>query len=56
MNFRNTRAVRPGFVRIANPKVKSKIRDRMSQFDSHKDYYEILGANERTSRRDLERL
>jgi len=28
----------------------------MSQFDSHKDYYGILGANERTSRRDLERL
>jgi curved DNA-binding protein CbpA len=28
----------------------------MSQFDSHKDYYEILGANERTSQRDLERL
>lgn len=28
----------------------------MSQFDSHKDYYEILGANERTSHRDLERL
>jgi DnaJ-like protein len=28
----------------------------MSQFDSHKDYYEILGATERTSPRDLERL
>ena len=28
----------------------------MNQFDSHKDYYEILGANERTSPRDLERL
>ncbi len=28
----------------------------MSQFDSDKDYYGILGANERTSRRDLERL
>ncbi|HEY8188835.1 MAG TPA: J domain-containing protein [Pyrinomonadaceae bacterium] len=28
----------------------------MSQFDSHKDYYEILGANERTSPRDIERL
>ena len=28
----------------------------MSQFDSHKDYYEILGATERTSQRDLERL
>ena len=28
----------------------------MSQFDSHKDYYGILGANEHTSRRDLERL
>jgi hypothetical protein len=28
----------------------------MSQLDSHKDYYEILGANERTSPRDLERL
>jgi len=28
----------------------------MSQFDSTKDYYEILGANERTSARDLERL
>jgi hypothetical protein len=28
----------------------------MSQVDSHKDYYEILGANERTSPRDLERL
>ena len=28
----------------------------MSQFDSKKDYYGILGANERTSRRDLERL
>ena len=28
----------------------------MSQFDSNKDYYEILGANERTSSSDLERL
>ena len=28
----------------------------MSQFDSKKDYYGILGAHERTSRRDLERL
>jgi hypothetical protein len=28
----------------------------MSQFDSQKDYYQILGANERTSARDLERL
>jgi DnaJ-like protein len=28
----------------------------MSQFDSRKDYYEILGANERTSPGDLERL
>jgi hypothetical protein len=28
----------------------------MSQSDSQKDYYEILGANERTSPRDLERL
>ncbi len=28
----------------------------MNEFDSHKDYYGILGANERTSRRDLERL
>lgn len=28
----------------------------MSQFDSDKDYYEILGANERASRRDLDRL
>lgn len=28
----------------------------MSQFDSHKDYYEILGANERASRGDLDRL
>ena len=28
----------------------------MSQFNSSKDYYEILGADERTSRRDLERL
>ena len=28
----------------------------MSQFDSQKDYYEILGANERTTPRDLERL
>jgi hypothetical protein len=28
----------------------------MNQFDSHKDYYEILGANERTTPRDLERL
>jgi hypothetical protein len=28
----------------------------MSQFDSHKDYYDILGANERTSPQDLERL
>jgi len=24
----------------------------MSQFDSHKDYYDILGANERASPRD----
>jgi DnaJ-like protein len=35
---------------------KSKIANRMSQFDSLKDYYEILGADERTSRHDLERL
>ncbi|HLO01479.1 MAG TPA: DnaJ domain-containing protein [Pyrinomonadaceae bacterium] len=28
----------------------------MKQFDSEKDYYKILGANERTSQRDLERL
>lgn len=28
----------------------------MNQFDSAKDYYEILGANSRTSRRDLDRL
>ena len=28
----------------------------MSQFDSQKDYYEILGANESTTPRDLERL
>ena len=28
----------------------------MSQFDSDKDYYEILGANERASRSDLDRL
>jgi len=28
----------------------------MSQFDSSKNYYEILGANERTSAPDLERL
>jgi hypothetical protein len=28
----------------------------MSQFDSRKDYYEILGANQRTTPRDLERL
>jgi len=28
----------------------------MSQFDSQKDYYAILGANERTSPGDLERL
>jgi hypothetical protein len=28
----------------------------MSQFDSEKDYYQILGANERATQRDLERL
>jgi DnaJ-like protein len=28
----------------------------MSQFDSDKDYYEILGANEGASRRDLDHL
>lgn len=28
----------------------------MSQFDSQKDYYEILGASERTPSRELERL
>jgi hypothetical protein len=28
----------------------------MSNFDSKKDYYKILGANERTTPRDLERL
>ena len=28
----------------------------MSQFDSRKNYYEILGANERATPRDLERL
>jgi preprotein translocase subunit Sec63 len=28
----------------------------MSEFDSEKDYYEILGANERTTQCDLERL
>ena len=35
---------------------KTKIASRMSEFDSSKDYYEILGANERTAQRDLERL
>ena len=36
---------------------KTKIQSTcMSQSNSHKDYYEILGANERTSPRDLERL
>ena len=29
---------------------------RMTQLDSHKDYYDILGATERTTARDLERL
>ena len=28
----------------------------MSQFDADKDYYEILGAHQRVSRRDLDRL
>lgn len=28
----------------------------MSQFDSEKDYYQILGANQRATPRDLERL
>lgn len=28
----------------------------MSRLDSHKDYYEILGANQRTTQPDLERL
>jgi curved DNA-binding protein CbpA len=28
----------------------------MSEFDSRKDYYDILGADERTSVRDIERL
>ena len=28
----------------------------MSQFDSDKDYYEILGADKTASRRDIERL
>jgi hypothetical protein len=28
----------------------------MSEFDSNKDYYQILGADETTSRRDIERL
>lgn len=28
----------------------------MSQFDSGKDYYEIIGANERTSQGDIDRL
>ncbi len=28
----------------------------MNEFDSQKDYYDLLGANERTSSRDLERL
>jgi hypothetical protein len=28
----------------------------MSEFDSSRDYYEILGADERASRRDLDRL
>jgi DnaJ-like protein len=28
----------------------------MNPFDSHKDYYGVLGATERTSRRDLDRL
>ncbi|HSS19542.1 MAG TPA: J domain-containing protein [Pyrinomonadaceae bacterium] len=28
----------------------------MSNFDAHKDYYEILGAHEGTTARDLERL
>jgi predicted RND superfamily exporter protein len=35
---------------------KPKIALRMSQFDSNKNYYEILGADERATQSDLERL
>lgn len=38
------------------PNTLSRIRFRMSDFDSKKDYYGILGADERTSDRELERL
>jgi DnaJ-like protein len=38
------------------PNCNPKIAKRMSEFDSDKDYYEIIGANERTSQRDLDRL
>jgi hypothetical protein len=41
-------------LQIAN--CKPKIAKHMSQFDSDKDYYKIIGANERTSQRDLDRL
>jgi hypothetical protein len=33
-----------------------KIAETMSQFDSEKDYYQILGADERVAPRDLDRL
>jgi hypothetical protein len=33
-----------------------KINEPMSQFDSAKDYYDILGADERVPQRDLDRL
>ena len=35
---------------------KSKIAPRMSQLDSNKNYYEILGADEHATQSDLERL
>ena len=35
---------------------ESKIARHLSQFDSNKDYYSILGAREEASRREIERL
>lgn len=40
---------------LPNPRCKSTIH-ALSQFDSKKNYYDVLGADENASRREIERL
>jgi hypothetical protein len=42
--------------RFANPTSKSKIKNRMSQQDTQKDYYSVLGAQSDASKSEIDRL